>query len=82
MTPSAPATPLIEWHALLQVLYTSVALGLGVVVLFSMGVYSLSLFRRPESTVAMRGLSMTGMGIISLVIAATAVWGFLVIINK
>jgi hypothetical protein len=30
----------------------------------------------------MRGLSMTGMGIISLVIAATAVWGFLVIINK
>jgi len=57
-------------------------LGLGVVVLFPMGVLlALTLFADPRARSPMRGLSMTGMES-SAVIAATAVWGFLVIINK
>jgi hypothetical protein len=77
-----PATPLIDWHALVQVLYTSVALGIGLVVLFSVGVHSFSHYRRADSSVALRSLSVTAMGLVALVIAATVVWGFIVIINK
>jgi hypothetical protein len=80
MTAPAPATPLIDWHALVQVLYTSVALSLGLVVLFSVGVYSLSLFRRPTSTVALRGLSTTIMVALAIVVIVT--WGFLSITDK
>jgi hypothetical protein len=82
MTAPIPATPLIDWHALVQVLYTSVALALGLVVIFSIGVYSLSLYRRSDSTIALRSLSVTAMGLVTLVILAVGVWGLIVIVNK
>jgi hypothetical protein len=65
-----------------QVLYTSVALALGLVVIFSIGVYSLSLYRRSDSTIALRSLSVTAMGLVTLVILAVGVWGLIVIVNK
>jgi hypothetical protein len=82
MTAPTPAAPLIDWHALVQVLYTSVALALGLVVIFSIGVYSLSLYRRSDSTIALRSLSVTAMGLVTLVILAVGVWGLIVIVNK
>ena len=45
MTTAAPPTPLIDWHALEQVLLTSLVLGVGIVVLFSVLVQGLS-FKR------------------------------------
>ena len=50
MTTASPPTPLIDWHALGQVLLTSLVLGVGIVVLFSACVYSLSQFRRSGAT--------------------------------
>lgn len=82
MTAPTPATPLIDWHALVQVLYTSVALALGLVVIFSIGVYSLSLYRRSDSTIALRSLSVTAISLVTSVILAVGVWGFIVIVNK
>jgi hypothetical protein len=79
---NTPATPLIDWHALLQVLFVSFAIGIGLVVLFSVGVYALSLYRRADNTIVTRGLGVTLMSIVTLAILATGVWGFFIIINK
>ncbi len=48
---SVIATPLIDWHALFQVFYVSCATGIGIVALFSVGVYSLSLHHRESHVV-------------------------------
>jgi hypothetical protein len=81
MTATAP-TPLIDWHTLAQVLYISVAVGIGIVFLFSAGVYSLSHFRRSENSPVVRGLSVTAMSVLALAILGVAAWGFIVIVNK
>jgi hypothetical protein len=82
MTAPTPPTPLINWHALGQVLATSVGLGIGLVVVFSVGVYSLSVFRRPDATAALRSVNAVLISLITLVILATGVWGFYLIIHK
>ena len=79
---NTPASPLIDWHALAQVLLTSVATGLGLVVLFCVGIYSISLSRRGDSTVTLRTFNRVAVVAIGLVIIATAVWGFIVIVSK
>jgi hypothetical protein len=79
---NTPVGPLIDWHTLGQVLYISVTTGIGIVVLFSLGVYSLSVYRRDGSTMARRGLSATVMGVVALTLCATVVWGIVVIITK
>ena len=82
MTTSAPATPLIEWHALGQVLLTSLVLGVGVVVLFSVCVHSLSQFRRSGTTIAVRTTNALLMAATLTTIAASVVWGLYVILHK
>lgn len=77
-----PPTPLFNWHALGQILATSAALGIGIVVLFSVGVYALSVFRRPDSTVAIRTANALLISLITLTVLATGVWGFYLIIHK
>jgi hypothetical protein len=77
-----PPTPLFDWHALGQVVLTSLALGIGLVVLFSVGVYSLSVFRRPDATVALRSANAAFISLITLVVLATGVWGFYIVVHK
>ena len=82
MTLPAAPTPLIDWHALGQVLLTSVVLGVGIVVLFSVCVYSLSQFRRVGATVAVRATNAVVMTATLAAIAASVVWGLYIIVHK
>lgn len=82
MTTAAPPTPLIDWHALGQVLLTSLVLGVGIVVLFSVCVYSLSQFRRSGATVVVRATNAIVMTATIATIAASVVWGLYIIIHK
>ena len=82
MTPPAAPTPLIDWHALGQVLLTSVVLGVGVVVLFSVCVFSLSQFRRVGATIAVRATNAVVMTATLAAIAASVVWGLYIIVHK
>lgn len=82
MTPPAAPTPLIDWHALGQVLLTSVVLGVGIVVLFSVCVHSLSQFRRVGATVAVRATNAVVMTATLAAIAASVVWGLYIIVHK
>ena len=82
MTPPAAPTPLIDWHSLGQVLLTSVVLGVGIVVLFSVCVYSLSQFRRVGATVAVRATNAVVMTTTLAAIAASVVWGLYIIVHK
>ena len=80
--PTTPPVPLINWHALGQVIATSAALGVGLVVIFSVGVYSLSVFRRPSTTVSVRSANALLVSLIALVILATGAWGFYIVVRK
>jgi hypothetical protein len=82
VTPPAAPTPLIDWHSLGQVLLTSVVLGVGIVVLFSVCVYSLSQFRRVGATVAVRATNAVVMTATLAAIAASVVWGLYIIVHK
>jgi hypothetical protein len=82
VTPPTAPTPLIDWHALGQVLLTSVVLGVGIVVLFSVCVHSLSQFRRSGATVAVRATNAVVMTATLSAIAASVVWGLYIIVHK
>jgi hypothetical protein len=64
------------------VLLTSVVLGVGIVVLFSVSVYSLSQFRRVGATVAVRATNAVVMTATLAAIAASVVWGLYIIVHK
>jgi hypothetical protein len=51
-------------------------------VIFSVGVYSLSVFRRPGATMVSRSTNAALLSLITLIILATGVWGFYIIIHK
>jgi hypothetical protein len=76
------STPLIDWHALLQVLYISAASSIGLVVLFTIGVYALSSFQHKDTVVLYRGLNGLVAALSSLGILAMVVWGFYYIVHK
>jgi hypothetical protein len=76
------STPLIDWHSLLQVLYISAATSIGLVVLFTIGVYALSSFQRKDTVVLYRGFNGLVVALSSLAILATVVWGFYYIVHK
>jgi len=82
MTTPTPPTPLINWHALGQVLGTSVAFGIGLVVIFSVGVFSLSLYRRPNATTVVRSANAAVVALMTLIIAGSVYWGFYLIVHK
>ena len=82
MTTTTTGAPLFDWHTLGSSTLTSAVVSIGVVVLFSIAVYSLSVFRRSNTTVAVRVASAVLMATITVVIVATLGWGFYVIIHK
>ena len=76
------STPLIDWHSLLQVLFISAATSIGLVVLFTIGVYALSSFQHKNTVVLYRGINGLVVTLSSLGILATVVWGFYYIVHK
>jgi hypothetical protein len=76
------STPLIDWHALWQVLYISTGASLGLVLLFTIGVYALSSFQHKDSVVLYRGVNVVIASVSAAGILAMIVWGFYYIINK
>ena len=75
-------TPLIDWHALWQVLYISAASSIGLVVLFTIGVFALSSFQHEDSVVLYRGLNGLIVAVASTGILTMVVWGFYYIVHK
>jgi hypothetical protein len=76
------STPLIDWHALWQVLYISAGTSLGLVLLFTIGVYALSAFQRNDSVVLYRGANVLIASVSAAGILAMVAWGFYYIVNK
>jgi hypothetical protein len=77
-----PPTPLIDWHSLWAVFAISLGVGVGIIVVFTIGVYSLSTYRRQGSTLGVRYLSGVAMSLATLLIVATVAWGFYYIVQK
>lgn len=77
-----PPTPLIDWHALFQVLYISAASSIGLVLLFTIGVYALSSFQHKDSVVLYRGFNGLIVTVASVGILGMVIWGFYYIVNK
>jgi hypothetical protein len=75
-------TPLIDWHALWQVLYISAGASLGLVLLFTVGVYALSNFQHKDSVVLYRGVNVFIASVSAAGILAMIIWGFYYIVNK
>jgi magnesium-transporting ATPase (P-type) len=78
---SAAPTPLIAWHTLWQILWISMATGLVIVALMSIGIQALSLSHRGGSAFAKAAYS-TLMVICGLAVLALIGWGFYLIIHK
>lgn len=79
---TTPSAPLVDWHTLGEVLGISLALGVGIVVVFTIGIYSLSIVRKPGSAMVVRAVSAIIVGVAWAVIAATVVWGLYYILHK
>jgi hypothetical protein len=76
------STPLIDWHALWQVLYISAGASLGLVLLFTVGVYALSNVQHKDSVVLYRGVNVFIASVSAAGILAMIIWGFYYIVNK
>ena len=81
-TAPTPPTPLIDWHSLWVVFGISLVVGVGIVLLFTVGVYSLSVYRRQGSATIIRTVSGFTMALVSAAIAATVTWGLYFIVHK
>jgi hypothetical protein len=77
-----PPTPLIDWHSLWAVFAISLSVSVAIIVVFTVGVYSLSTYRRQGSTLGVRSMSGLAMSLATLAIVATVVWGFYYIVQK
>ncbi len=81
-TASTPATPFIAWGLLLHIVWVSIAAGVGLVVLFSLGLASLSMARGKERNAASRAAALTFAVVTGLVILAALGWGLVLIVKK
>lgn len=73
---------LIKWNLLGKILLMSTTISVGLVVLFTLAVNSLSAFRRDNAAVMSRALNATIGVLTSGAIVATLVWGLYFIVHK
>ena len=73
---------LIKWNLLGKILLMSTIISVGLVVLFTLAVNSLSAFRRDNAAVMSRALNATIGVLTSGAIVATLVWGLYFIVHK
>lgn len=81
-TTTTPPTPLIDWTVLGQVLGLSLAIGIGLVAIFSIGLAALSSARREQSSGGTRLLGQVGVVLTGSAVAAILSWGFYIITQK
>ena len=81
-TTPTPPVPLINWHALGQVFGISFVLGIGLVVVFTVAVHSVSVFRRAGATASVKAVSSAVGALAWATIGVVIVWGFYLIIHK
>jgi hypothetical protein len=78
----AASSGLIKWGLLGKILLLSAGISIGLVVLFTVAVNSLSAFRRENAAVMSRTINATIGVLTSAAIFATLVWGLYFIVHK
>ena len=81
-TTSSTPTPFINWALLGHVVVISLAIGVGLVVAFSLGLAALSLARGTGRSMLVRVSGSVVSVVMMAAIAASLVWGLVLIINK
>ncbi len=81
-TSPTPPTPLIDWTVLGQVLGLSLAIGIGLVAIFSIGLTALSTARREQASSATRLVGQLGVVVTASAVVAILSWGFYIITQK
>ena len=81
-TTPTPPTPLIDWTVLGQVLGLSLAIGIGLVAIFSIGLAALSTARREPASGGTRLLGQIGVAVTGSAVVAILSWGFYIITQK
>jgi hypothetical protein len=77
-----PPTPYIDWHSLWEVLGISFVISVGVIIIFTIGVHSLSTYRRQGSSLSLRIISGLTMSVAALAVMVTLAWGFYYVVQK
>jgi hypothetical protein len=78
----AASSALIKWSLLGKILLLSAGISIGLVVLFTLAVNSLSAFRRENAAVLSRAFNATIGILTTATILATLVWGLFFIVHK
>ena len=76
------ASGLIKWGLLGKILVLSAGISVGLVVLFTLAVNSLSAYRREGAAALSRTMNAAAVALTSVAIVATLVWGMYYIIHK
>ncbi len=81
-TTTTVAAPFVNWPLLGNVVLTSVIIGVGLVVAFSVGLAGLSVARGTQRTVLARVSASLVTVLVGAAIVASLVWGLILIIRK
>jgi hypothetical protein len=81
-TTTPPATPFIEWGLLGHIVWVSIVVGVGLVVLFSLGLATLSAARSEQRSATSRGAAAVFATIMGVAIVAALAWGLVLIVKK
>jgi hypothetical protein len=81
-TTTPPATPFIEWGLLGHIVWVSIVAGVGLVVLFSLGLAALSRARSGERSGASRKAALIFAVLMGVLIVGALVWGLVLIVKK
>jgi ABC-type nickel/cobalt efflux system permease component RcnA len=78
----ATSSGLINWGLLGRIFVMSAGISVGLVVLFTLAVNSLSAFRREGGPALSRSVNAAIVAVTSVAIVATLVWGLYYIVHK
>ena len=76
------STPLVAWSLLGRVFLFSLAAGVGMVILFSIGLATLSFARDEGQSEMQRTFAKVVSSVMAVAIVAALVWGLALILNK
>lgn len=81
-TTAPPVTPFIAWGLLGHIVWVSIVAGVGLVVVFSLGLAALSMARGGQRNIASRGAALACAMLMGVVIVAALGWGLFLIVRK
>jgi hypothetical protein len=76
------STPFIEWGLLGHIVWVSIVAGVGLVVVFSLGLAALSVARAEDRSGVSRFVAKVAAVAMGLVIVGALVWGLVLIVKK